>query len=120
MAEMRHPMDFWKGMILAQSFICFVYILFGAFVSVLPLPNMPVDRSGRKIRANHVFIQVYGHYGQYAIANIVNVIQPLSLQTASNVLALLTATVACCKCPSCLLYFHISNSCVQYCTSISA
>lgn len=33
MAEMRHPMDFWKGMLLAQIFICFVYMLFGAYVS---------------------------------------------------------------------------------------
>jgi hypothetical protein len=33
MAEMRHPMDFWKGMMCAQAFICFVYILFGAYVS---------------------------------------------------------------------------------------
>lgn len=32
MAEMRHPMDFWKGVLLAQAFICFVYLLFGLFV----------------------------------------------------------------------------------------
>ncbi len=44
MAEMRHPMDFWKGMLCAQCFICFTYLLFGAFV--------------------------YGHWGQYAIFNI--------------------------------------------------
>jgi hypothetical protein len=31
MAEMRHPMDFWKGMICAQCFICFTYLLFGAY-----------------------------------------------------------------------------------------
>src|ERR1700761_3771146 len=51
LAEMRHPWDFWKGMLCAQSFICVVYIFFGAFV--------------------------YGHYGQYAISNIGNAIQPL-------------------------------------------
>jgi hypothetical protein len=34
MAEMRHPMDFWKGMICAQAFICFVYVLFGAYVGM--------------------------------------------------------------------------------------
>jgi Kef-type K+ transport system membrane component KefB len=33
LAEMRHPWDFWKGMLVAQVFICFVYIFFGAFVS---------------------------------------------------------------------------------------
>lgn len=32
LAEMRHPWDFWKGMLTAQSFICVVYIFFGAFV----------------------------------------------------------------------------------------
>lgn len=36
MAEMRHPMDFWKGMLCAQVFIGVVYIFFGAFVSYLP------------------------------------------------------------------------------------
>lgn len=44
MAEMRHPMDFWKGMLCAQMFICFTYLLFGAYV--------------------------YGNWGQYAIFNI--------------------------------------------------
>lgn len=39
MAEMRHPMDFWKGMICAQAFICSVYILFGAYVSLHSLPG---------------------------------------------------------------------------------
>lgn len=33
LSEMRHPMDFWKAMLLAQSFITGVYIFFGAFVS---------------------------------------------------------------------------------------
>jgi hypothetical protein len=71
MAEMRHPMDFWKGMILAQAFICFVYLLFGAYV--------------------------YSNYGQYAIGNINNVIQPYSLQTVGNVMSLLTGLIACGK-----------------------
>lgn len=75
LAEMRHPWDFWKGMLLAQSFIAFVYILFGAFV--------------------------YSNYGQYSIGNIVNVIQPVTLQTANNVLSLITGWIAC------LLYFNI-------------
>ena len=32
LSEMRRPMDFWKGCILAQTFICVVYVFFGAFV----------------------------------------------------------------------------------------
>jgi hypothetical protein len=39
LAEMRHPMDFWKGLLIAQLFIYFVYILFGAFVSHFPYPE---------------------------------------------------------------------------------
>ena len=69
MAEMRHPMDFWKGMILAQGFICVVYILFGAYV--------------------------YSNFGQYAASNIYQVIEPFSLQTVSNVFSLLTGMIAC-------------------------
>lgn len=72
MAEMRHPMDFWKGMLMAQGFICVVYIFFGAFV--------------------------YGQWGQYAIFNINTVVLPYSLQTAGNVLSLLTGWFAVCKC----------------------
>lgn len=71
LAEMRHPWDFWKGMLCAQTFICIVYIFFGAFV--------------------------YGHYGQYSASNINNVIQPVSLQTANNVLGLITGAIACRK-----------------------
>jgi hypothetical protein len=39
LAEMRHPWDFWKGMLCAQVFICFVYILFGAFVCYASRPT---------------------------------------------------------------------------------
>lgn len=77
LAEMRHPWDFWKGMLCAQTFICVVYIFFGAFV--------------------------YGHYGQYSASNINTVIQPFSLQTANNVLSLITGAIACRK--YCLLIF---------------
>lgn len=34
LSEMRRPMDFWKGLLLAQTFISFVYIFFGTFVSL--------------------------------------------------------------------------------------
>lgn len=39
MAEMRHPWDFWKGLILATAFIYSVYIFFGIFVvcTIFPL-----------------------------------------------------------------------------------
>ncbi|RAL10188.1 uncharacterized protein BO97DRAFT_416218 [Aspergillus homomorphus CBS 101889] len=75
MAEMRHPWDFWKGMLCAQLFICIVYIFFGAFV--------------------------YGHWGQYSISNINNAVEPYGLQLAGNILALITAIIAC------ILYFNI-------------
>ncbi|KAM0450000.1 hypothetical protein ACHAO4_006879 [Trichoderma viride] len=75
LAEMRHPWDFWKGMICAQSFICIVYIFFGAFV--------------------------YGHYGQYSASTINTVVQPFSLQTANNVLSLITGAIAC------LMYMNV-------------
>lgn len=68
LAEMRHPMDFWKGIFLAQTFICVVYIFFGAFV--------------------------YSFWGQYAISNIATVVQPYALQTAGNVLGLFTGCIA--------------------------
>ena len=35
LSEMRHPLDFWKGMFMAQAFICIVYMFFGVFVSHL-------------------------------------------------------------------------------------
>lgn len=69
LAEMRHPWDFWKGMLCAQSFICIVYIFFGAFV--------------------------YGHLGQFSASNITQVIYPVSLQTAGNVFTFVTGLIAC-------------------------
>jgi len=71
LSEMRHPWDFWKGIFLAQVFICVVYIFFGAFV--------------------------YSFYGQYSASNIGQVIQPLRLQVVSNVLGLLTGFIAVCE-----------------------
>ncbi|KAI7351815.1 hypothetical protein KC354_g12273 [Hortaea werneckii] len=75
LGEMRNPWDFWKGLFLAQGFICFVYILFGVFV--------------------------YSNSGQYSASNIGNVIQPFGLQTAQNIIALLTSFFAV------FLYFNI-------------
>ena len=71
LSEMRHPMDFWKALLCAQTFICLVYMVFGMFV--------------------------YGHYGQYSASTIGTVITPYGLQTANNVLGLLTGLIASCK-----------------------
>ncbi|EXJ87654.1 hypothetical protein A1O1_04578 [Capronia coronata CBS 617.96] len=75
LAEMRHPLDFWKGMLLAQAFITIVYMFFGVFV--------------------------YSFYGQYSANNIVNVVNPYGLQTAGNVLRLLSGWIAI------IMYFNI-------------
>ena len=72
LSEMRHPMDFWKGLLCAQTFICLVYMVFGMFV--------------------------YGYYGQYSASSIGTVITPYGLQTANNILGLVTGLIACCKC----------------------
>ncbi|GAQ35564.1 hypothetical protein AtubIFM54640_007963 [Aspergillus tubingensis] len=69
LAEMRHPWDFWKGLLCAQLFICFVYIFFGAFV--------------------------YSFYGQYSISNLYNVVEPKGLQMAVNIVYFLTSIIAC-------------------------
>ncbi|KAJ5117020.1 hypothetical protein N7456_001368 [Penicillium angulare] len=69
LAEMRHPMDFWKGMIIAQAFICVVYIIFGAFV--------------------------YNFWGQYASSSINNSVNPYGLQVAGNILSLIVSFIAC-------------------------
>jgi hypothetical protein len=79
LAEMRHPMDFWKGLFCAQVFICVVYLFFGLFV--------------------------YSFWGQYSANNIVNVISPYGLQSAGNVLTMLTGFIAVCKCPPSSLYW---------------
>lgn len=75
LSEMRHPMDFWKAMLCAQAFICIVYVFFGAFV--------------------------YSNYGQYSASTINNVVQPLRLQQAGNILGLIVSFIAC------LLYFNV-------------
>lgn len=72
LAEMRHPMDFWKGLFCAQAFICIIYLLFGVFV--------------------------YSFWGQYSANNIVNVIRPYNLQTAGNIFTMLTGFIAVCEC----------------------
>jgi len=75
LAEMRHPLDFWKCLLVAQTFITVVYVCFGAMV--------------------------YSQFGQYSTSAIGQTINPIGLQTVSNVLSLLTGAVAC------LLYMNI-------------
>lgn len=75
LSEMRHPLDFWKGCLMAQVFITVVYVFFGAFV--------------------------YTYIGQYSVSTISQVVNPLSVQVATNVLSLMTAFLAV------FLYFNI-------------
>lgn len=68
MSEMRRPMDFWKGMIMAQSIIFSVYLLFGLFV--------------------------YAYQGQFTINPANQGINPYGWQTALNVINLVSALIA--------------------------
>ncbi|KAJ5591714.1 uncharacterized protein N7459_002083 [Penicillium hispanicum] len=68
LSEMRRPMDFWKGLLVAQTFITVVYVFFGAFV--------------------------YHYYGQYSYSNVNQSVNPERLQVVSNVLSLLTGWLA--------------------------
>lgn len=68
MAEMRHPMDFWKGMICAQALLTAVYIVFGA--------------------------EVYHFYGQYTYLPIVQGIGNYGWQTGLNAMSLLAGLIA--------------------------
>jgi hypothetical protein len=68
MAEMRRPMDFWKAMLLAQSFIYFVYMIFG--------------------------IVVYAYQGQYTINPASQGMSPYGAYTAGNILGFLASVIA--------------------------
>lgn len=70
MAEMRHPMDFWKGMILGQAVLAAVYIIFG--------------------------MEVYHFYGQFAYLPIVQGIGNYGWQTALNALSIVAGLIATC------------------------
>ncbi|SNX87222.1 related to neutral amino acid permease [Melanopsichium pennsylvanicum] len=68
MAEMRRPMDFWKGMISAQALICTVYLVYANVV--------------------------YAYQGQYVLGQSYNGIAKYSFQTVCNLLAILSGTIA--------------------------
>ncbi|KAG0650724.1 hypothetical protein D0Z07_2310 [Hyphodiscus hymeniophilus] len=70
MSEMRRPMDFWKGMILAQIFILVVYVTFG--------------------------VVVFKYQGQFAINPAMQGISTYTWQTVTNSVFLVSGLIAAC------------------------
>lgn len=68
LSEMRHPMDFWKGVLIADLFIYFVYMFFGIFV--------------------------YSYQGQFAFNPVMQGLSPFAWQTATNVMNIITGLIA--------------------------
>lgn len=68
MAEMKRPMDFWKGMICAQSLILVIYLFYGLFV--------------------------YAYNGQFCYVTANQGIGSVGLQNAGNVLTIITGIIA--------------------------
>ncbi|KAI1370835.1 transmembrane amino acid transporter protein-domain-containing protein [Hypoxylon crocopeplum] len=68
MAEMRHPMDFWKSLLIAEIFIYGMYIFFGIFI--------------------------YSYQGQYTYNPAVQGIAVYSIQTAGNIISLISNLIA--------------------------
>jgi hypothetical protein len=68
MAEMRHPWDFWKGLLCADLFIYFMYMFFGLFV--------------------------YSYQGQYAYNPVMQGLSPYRWQTATNIMNIVTGLIA--------------------------
>ncbi|CZR58028.1 related to neutral amino acid permease [Phialocephala subalpina] len=68
LSEMRHPWDFWKGVLCADLFIYVVYMFFGIFV--------------------------YSYQGQYAYNPVMQGLSPFAWQTACNVMNIVTGLIA--------------------------
>jgi hypothetical protein len=68
LAEMRHPWDFWKGILCADIFIYVVYMFFGLFV--------------------------YSYQGQYAFNPVMQGLSPYNWQTATNIMNIITGLIA--------------------------
>ncbi|KAJ3799532.1 transmembrane amino acid transporter protein-domain-containing protein [Lentinula aff. detonsa] len=68
LAEMRRPMDFWKGMICAQMLICTAYLMYGLFV--------------------------YSFQGQFTLPLAYQGVSRQSWQDVGNVFALITGIIA--------------------------
>ncbi|KDQ54670.1 hypothetical protein JAAARDRAFT_60621 [Jaapia argillacea MUCL 33604] len=68
MAEMRRPMDFWKGMVCSQLLVCTVYVFYGIFV--------------------------YAFQGQYTLPLAYQGVSKYAWQTMGNAIAMITGIVA--------------------------
>ncbi|CAJ2509694.1 Uu.00g147200.m01.CDS01 [Anthostomella pinea] len=68
LAEMRHPMDFWKSLLIAEIFIYTAYVFFGIFV--------------------------YSYEGQYSYNPAVQGIPVYGIQTAGNILSIISNLIA--------------------------
>ena len=68
LSEMRHPWDFWKGLLCADIFIYVVYLFFGLFV--------------------------YSYQGQYAYNPVMQGLSPYNWQTATNIMNIVTGLIA--------------------------
>ena len=68
MSEMRHPWDFWKGLLIADLFIYVCYMFFGIFV--------------------------YSYQGQYAYNPVMQGLSPYAWQTATNIMNIITGLIA--------------------------
>jgi len=68
MAEMRRPMDFWKGMAMAQALIFSAYLMYGCFV--------------------------YAFQGQFTLPLAFQGVSKFAWQTVGNVLSLITGIIA--------------------------
>ncbi|KAK8130884.1 hypothetical protein PG984_007322 [Apiospora sp. TS-2023a] len=69
LAEMRHPMDFWKSILCAQILIYVTYVVFG--------------------------MVVYNYHGQFTYAPAVQGVSDYRWQTALNVMNLVMGLIAC-------------------------
>ncbi|KAJ6591491.1 transmembrane amino acid transporter protein-domain-containing protein [Mycena vulgaris] len=68
MAEMRRPMDFWKGMVLAQAFVFTAYLVYG--------------------------VVFYSQQGQFTLPLAYQGVSKYAWQTIGNVLALVSGIIA--------------------------
>jgi len=68
MAEMRNPWDFWKGLLVADTFIWVCYMFFGLFV--------------------------YSYQGQYSYNPVMQGLSPFAWQTAGNVMNIISGLIA--------------------------
>lgn len=68
MAEMRHPMDFWKAIMCAQVFIWAIYLFFG--------------------------IYIYSFQGQFSFNPVMQGLSPYGFQTAANILSVLVGLIS--------------------------